>query len=141
MILRQVGCWAIILRGDNTWQFEMISIVKPGVGGAAQCNNNQHCIIKFLIWWNFKKRCLHRNLLSPSQEWFSKHSHPHINSHCVGGGIVLKRKVVFVNLYLKHILIKYLIQNINKSDSQMNWFNLHLNDYETNNLEITLVNK
>ena len=56
--------------------------------------------------------------------------------------IVLKRKVVFVNLYLKHILIKYLIQNINKSDgSQMNWCNLHLNDYETNNLEITLVNK
>ena len=72
---------------------------------------------------------------------FKALSHPHINSHCVGGGIVLKRKVVFVNLYLKHILIKYLIQNINKSDSQMNWFNLHLNDYETNNLEITLVNK
>ena len=26
---------AIILAGDNTWQFEMISIGKPGVGGAA----------------------------------------------------------------------------------------------------------
>ena len=57
-------------------------------------------------------------------------SHPFPSSIIIGD-IVLKRKVVFVNLYLKHILIKYLIQNINKSDSQMNWFNLHLNDYET----------
>ena len=121
MILRQVGWgWAIILCRDNTWQFEMISIVKPSVGGAARCNNNQHCIIKFPIWWNCKKRCLHHIEIyyHPVRDKFqsalilSLSFIPIVNCQC--GDIVLKRKVVFVNLYLKHILIKYLIQNINK---------------------------
>ena len=46
---------AIILAGDNTWQFKMISIGQPGVGGAAQGNNNQHCIIKYFLFGEIVK--------------------------------------------------------------------------------------
>ena len=40
---------------DNTWQFKMISIGQPGVGGAAQGNNNQHCIIKYFLFGEIVK--------------------------------------------------------------------------------------